>query len=206
MSEVKMGSLEWTAQLSGNHSRLQTWRSSDRVPGGNYESSPYRFCSLQHIFGWCDCHNLSKKTWASIQVSFVVSQHRWSSDPQPLHQHADGSTTLLPVYWLYHNTCEFLLYIEATDYRSNFAKTMFFENSSCFSKIPFSILVESHRIFQCLISIPAGHWVRQIDSDLPRRFFLSALLSLVISMTGRSERSARALRDGADVVRKAIGK
>jgi len=34
---------------------------------------------------------------------------------------------------------------------------------------------------------------------------LSALLSLVISMTGRSERSARALRDGADVVREAIG-
>jgi len=44
-----------------------------------------------------------------------------------------------------------------------------------------------------------------IDGDLPRRFFLSALLSLVISMTGRSERSARALRDGADVVREAIG-
>jgi len=35
--------------------------------------------------------------------------------------------------------------------------------------------------------------------------FLSTLLSLVISMTGRSERSARALRDGADVVREAIG-
>jgi len=35
--------------------------------------------------------------------------------------------------------------------------------------------------------------------------FLSALLSLVISKTGRSERSARALHDGADVVREAIG-
>jgi hypothetical protein len=46
---------------------------------------------------------------------------------------------------------------------------------------------------------------RQIVGDLPGRFFLSALLSLVISMTGRSERSARALRDGADVVREAIG-
>jgi len=46
---------------------------------------------------------------------------------------------------------------------------------------------------------------RQIVGDLPRRFFWSALLSLVISMTGRSERSARALRDGADVVREAIG-
>ena len=46
---------------------------------------------------------------------------------------------------------------------------------------------------------------RQIVGDLPGRFFLSALLSLVISMTGRSERSARVLRDGADVVRETIG-
>ena len=72
-------------------------------------------------------------------------------------------------------------------------------------KIPFSFSVESPRIFQCLISIPPGHGVRQIDGDLPRRFFMSDLLSLVISMKGRSERSARALRDGADVVREAIG-
>jgi len=46
---------------------------------------------------------------------------------------------------------------------------------------------------------------QQIVGDLPGRFFLSALLSLVISMTRRSDRSARALRDGADVVREAIG-
>jgi len=46
---------------------------------------------------------------------------------------------------------------------------------------------------------------RRIVGDLPRRFFLSALLSLVISMTGRSEQSTRALRDGSDVVREAIG-
>jgi len=99
---------------------------------------------------------------------------------------------------------EILLFIEATDNRSNFAKTILFENCSYFSKIPFSISVESPRIFQCLISIPADHRVRQIHGDLPRRFFLSALISLVIRMTGRSERSARALRDGADVVREAI--
>jgi len=100
---------------------------------------------------------------------------------------------------------EILLFIEATDYRSNFAKTILFENCSCFSKIPFIISQESPRIFQCLISIPAGHWVGQIDGDLLRRFFWSALLSLVINMTGRSERSARALRDGADVVCEAVG-
>ena len=97
------------------------------------------------------------------------------------------------------------LFMETTDYWPNFAKTSLFENYSTFSKITFSISLESPRIFKCLISIPAGHWVRQIDSDLPRRFFLSALLSLVISKTWRSERSARALCDGADVVREAIG-
>jgi len=95
-------------------------------------------------------------------------------------------------------------------YRGDWLSIKFCENDSsrkfsCFSKIPFSISAESPRIFQCLVLIPAGHWVRQIDGDLPRRLFLSALLSLLISMTGRSERSARALRDGANVVCEAIG-
>ena len=63
----------------------------------------------------------------------------------------------------------------------------------------------SPKIFQCLVSIPAGHWIRQIDGDLLRRFFLSALLSLVIIITGRSKQSVRALRDGVGVVREAIG-
>ena len=58
---------------------------------------------------------------------------------------------------------EVSLFIERTDYRSNLAKTILFENCSCFSKIPFSISVESPRIFQGFISIPAGHWVRQMD-------------------------------------------
>ena len=62
---------------------------------------------------------------------------------------------------------EISLFIERTDYLSNLAKTILFENCSCFSKIPFSISVESPRIFQCIITIPAGHWVRQIDGDLP---------------------------------------
>ena len=87
-------------------------------------------------------------------------------------------------------------------YQSSRSVFNFIENN-------FYISVESPMIFQCLISIPAGHWAQKIDSDLPRRFFLSALLSLVISKTGRSERSAgaldTALRDGVDVVREAIG-
>jgi len=74
--------------------------------------------------------------------------------------------------WLPSRICgELVWFVETTDYRSNFAKTILFKNCFCFSKIPFNIYVESPSIFQCLISIPAGHWVRQIDDDLPRRLF-----------------------------------
>jgi len=64
------------------------------------------------------------------------------------------------------------------------------------------------KTFQYLGGISQDISVSHFDSiagDVPRRFFLSALLCLVISMTGRSKPSARALRDGADVVREAIG-
>ena len=71
--------------------------------------------------------------------------------------------TTPPLVYCSVKSSQILLFIEETDYRSNLAKTILFENCSCFSKIPFSISVESPRIFQGLISIPAGHWVRQID-------------------------------------------
>jgi len=56
-----------------------------------------------------------------------------------------------------------------------FCGTILLENCSFFSKIPFSISVESPRIFQCFTSIPAGHSVRQIDGDLSRRSFFSQI-------------------------------
>ena len=89
----------------------------------------------------------------------------WGSNPQPLCYKVVRATTLPLVCCSVNCTGEISLYIEATDYRSNLAKTILFENCSCFFflKIPFSISVESPRIFQGLISIPAGHWVRQID-------------------------------------------
>jgi len=162
---------------------------------------------LEQILGWCKCHLLSKKLCTCTQVSFAVSQyHR-----KRTHNLCITRQMVVPLPYQFiakNNWPEFWLYIEATDYRSNFAKTILFKNRSCCSKImiPFSISdrMESPRIFQCLISIPAGHWVWQIDSDLPRRFFLSALLSRVISMTKKSERSARAVCDGADVVCEAV--
>ena len=86
----------------------------------------------------------------------VPSRH-WGTNPQPW----------VPLWYqcivLLHTLVEVSLFIERTDYRSNLAKSILFENCSCFSKIPFSISVDSPRIFQGLISIPAGHWVRQID-------------------------------------------
>jgi len=155
---------------------------------------------MLYVFGWCKCH-----VWYQKQANLPgTTGNRIDNLCVPL-------VVLFPISYRripmrpYGNLVELGYFIEITDYRSNFAKTILFENCSCFSKIPLSICVGSPRIFQCLISIPAGHWVRQIDGDLPRRFFWSTLISLVISKIGRSERSARALRDGADVVREAIG-
>jgi len=77
------------------------------------------------------------------------------------HNLCVGGQLVAPLWYqcvvLLNLETEISLFIERTDYRSNLAKTILFENCSCFSKIPFSILVESPRIFQCLISIPAGH-------------------------------------------------
>jgi len=58
-----------------------------------------------------------------------------------------SGTTVVPVCCMFDTPSEILVNLEATDYRSNFAKTILFEENSCFSKIPFSISVESPRIF-----------------------------------------------------------
>jgi len=58
--------------------------------------------------------------------------------------------------------------------RSNFAKTILFENCSCFSKIPFNISAESPWIFQYLISIPAGHWLRPVLTERYWNWFSKA--------------------------------
>ena len=100
------------------------------------------------------------------------------SNPRPLYYITSGGTTSLPVCYLSSCTIEILLFTVATDYRSNFAKTILFENCSCFSEIPFSISVESPRIFQCLISIPAGHWVRQIDGKSSATYLADSFCQL----------------------------
>jgi hypothetical protein len=189
-------------QQSGIHASLRSWRSWDRFTGG---LDTFSLCRNQftHFLGNANIM-FGPKNKKHLENIMIAIQHQWESNPRPLDHSPAGDTSAIPVCCLLFAS-EILLFIETTDYRSNFAKTILFEIFSCFWKKRFSISVESPRIFQCLISMPAGHWVRHIDGDLPRRFFLSALLSLGISMTGRSERSARALRDGADVVREAIG-
>ena len=71
--------------------------------------------------------------------SVTVTQYHWVSNPQPLYHPTTGGTTALPVCCLLDCNSEIFLYIEATDSRSNFAKTILFENCSCFSKIPFIV-------------------------------------------------------------------
>ena len=107
---------------------------------------------------WGICHYESQ-----CESSWIILQRYGESNPQTLYCWSVGGTTMVPVCCVV-SACDWnLINIEATDYRSNFSTTILFENCSCFSKIPFSISVESPRIFQCLISIPAGHWVRQVD-------------------------------------------
>jgi len=96
--------------------------------------------------------------------------HGYASNPQPLYYQTARDTTVLPVFCLLDQRSQIWLYIEANDYRSNFSKTILFENCSCFSKIPLSISVEYPRIFQCLILIPAGHWGPFLRSDTEADF------------------------------------
>jgi len=86
-----------------------------------------------------------------------MTQHQRDANPHPSYNSAASYTTALPVCCVVHCNSKILLYIETTDYRSNFAKTILFKNCFCFGKNSFSISVESPRIFQSLISIPAGH-------------------------------------------------
>ena len=91
---------------------------------------------------------------------------------------------------------EVSLFIERTDYRSNLAKTILFENCSCFSKIPFSISVESPRILQGLISIPAGTELGKSTAN--RRRSTWPILFVSITQTcDQHDRMIRTIRKSA---------
>ena len=77
----------------------------------------------------------------------AVHKGRGGSNPQPLCMEAGCVPTVVLVCGTTYDVGEIWLIIERTDYRSNLAKTILFDNCSCFSKIPFSISVESPRIF-----------------------------------------------------------
>ena len=62
------------------------------------------------------------------------TQHEGESNPQPLYHPAAWIIAELPVCCVFLCNTEIWLYIEMTDYRSNFAKTILFENCSCLKK------------------------------------------------------------------------
>ena len=95
---------------------------------------------MMYVFGRCKCHVLSKKTNLCRQTSLVSSL---------VLVLIESITSGLYWWYCYHSPtsvfqCEsHLKIVEMTDYLSNFAKTVLFENCPCFSKIPFSICVVS---------------------------------------------------------------
>jgi len=133
----------------------------------------------------------------------------WGSNPQPFCYKAMRAATLPLVccsvkfhrrnFFIYRGDWLSIKFGENDSFRK---LILFFENTFQYLGGISQDISGSH--FDSRRSLSSANR-RQIVGDLPRRFFLSALLSLVINMTGRSERSARALRDGADVVREAIG-
>jgi len=83
------------------------------------------FCPKNHEPNFC----------YNITISLEVESTTFVSPEAPLQYWCVG---VLQLSW-------FFVKIEATDNRSNFAETILFENCSCFSKIPYSISVESPR-------------------------------------------------------------
>ena len=144
-----------------------------------------------------------------ILLTTETLRHPRGSNPQPLCYKAVRATTLPLVccsvemsrwnFFIYRGDWLSIKFGENDSFRKLF---LFFENTFQYLGGISQDISGSH--FDSRRSLSSANR-RQIVGDLPGRFFLSALLSLVISMTGRSERSARALHDGADVVREAIG-
>ena len=185
---------------------------------------------VQHTYkrhGSYICETHIQETWLILLTFVIVCCHR-ESNPQSSSHPAAVYTTALPVCCMMTTLRNFFIYYIISLYYRNmdishnqrqlfrvidrsymtdgvsdsFRKLfLFFENTCQYLGGISHDISGSH--FDSRRSLSSANQ-RQIVGDLPGRFLLSALLSLVISMTGRSERSARALRDGADVVREAI--
>jgi len=164
---------------------------------------------MGHLFKILQIWNLDNKKWKDHPQTTRHSQWHWGSNPQPFCKQAGCIPTTVLVcgmnvrqWWnlvTYWEDWSSIKFGENDAFRKLF---LFFENTFQYLGGISQDISGSH--FDSRRSLSSANR-QQIVGDLPGRFFLSALLSLVISMTGRSERSARALRDGADVVREAIG-
>jgi len=155
------------------------------------------------IFGQCKYHVLTKNRKVSQQsaclahtISPGIESTLCESFINRGHHCAIG---VLPIFLLSWN---FVIY------RNDRLSIKFCHNDSFRKLFLFLKINFQYRISQD-ISVSHFDSRRSLNSANRRRstspILFPALLSLVISMTGRSKRSARALRDGADVVREAIG-
>ena len=135
---------------------MSTWDHED--PEIDSHQEPANFQHEISTFNFCKYEVLTTKN----TVYLLQVEERFHSVTETRTQNLCIGRQLGVLLWyqcvvLLYVIVEVSLFIERTDHRSNLAKTILFENCSCFSKIPFSISVESPRIFQGLISIPAGH-------------------------------------------------
>ena len=135
---------------------LSTWDQED--PENDSHQEPTNFQQEMFTFRFCKYEVLTTKN----TVYLLQVEERFHSVTETRTHNLCIGRQLRVLLWyqcvvLLYVIVEVSLFIERTDYRSNLAKTILFENCSCFSKIPFSISVDSPRRFQGLISIPAGH-------------------------------------------------
>jgi len=83
---------------------------------------------------FCKHAVLTKKSKMFLTTYKSILQCHGESNPQPLYHWSVGGTTMVPVCCVVA-ACDWnLINIEATDYRSNFAKTILFEIVPVFRK------------------------------------------------------------------------
>jgi len=150
--------LRYTTWSGGKVDHPTSWRSRDRFPPRNPQFFNRRFLNSN----FANMKFRQQKIQCIAPESRVPSRH-WESNPKPLYQQTVLGTTMVPVCCVVINFAwSFVIYREDS-LSIKFGENDSFQKLFLFSKIPFSVSVESPRIFQGLISIPAGHWVRQID-------------------------------------------
>ena len=188
---------------------LSTWEHEDPEIDSHQEPT-HKFSKEDLYFKILQIWSFDNKKYIIFSASGgKIPQGHRESNPQHLYRETAWVNTMLPVccvvgphvwsFVIYRKDWSSIKFGENDSFRKLF---LFFENTFQYLGGISQDISGSH--FDSRRSLSSTNR-RQIVGDLPGWFFWSALLSLVICMTGRSDRSARALRDGADVVQEAIG-